>query len=326
MNAPSSPTSLRPLGLGELLDRAVSLCVKFFVPLALIQLAYAVPTGIMRYFATGNYTALIQGVIDEMKAGTLGKPGSSDALASSMSQNGSQIGWSFGLLLLWFFISPLIGGALVAATTSAYLGRVPTVAQAYRVGVARWLNMIGVNLLYLLSGGALYIVAVLGIVVVVLALAAVTATARTLGIAVDVVIGTVMVLGGVAFFILVWMAVQMSYFACVVEGANFAAAYVSGLSRIARGIGIRRALLVGIAYFAAMIGIEIVSFAGQVALAGLLHSAIAGDSFITILAIATDAFSTAFMTIFYYDLRVREEGLDLQIAAEAMLARPVGVS
>jgi hypothetical protein len=37
----------------------------------------------------------------------------------------------------------------------------------------------------------------------------------------------------------------------------------------------------------------------------------------TIIEVATAAFTTAFITIFYYDLRVREEALDLQIAAQA---------
>jgi hypothetical protein len=40
--------------------------------------------------------------------------------------------------------------------------------------------------------------------------------------------------------------------------------------------------------------------------------------FSTLLSLATAAFVTAFVGIFYFDLRVRGEGFDLQLAAGTM--------
>jgi hypothetical protein len=110
----------------------------------------------------------------------------------------------------------------------------------------------------------------------------------------------------------------MSYFGCVLEGQNLAEAFISGLRRVFVGIGLRRSLLVGAAFFAILIGIEIVAGVGSAVLVGVLRSIIAGTVYTTIIEVATAAFTTAFITIFYYDLRVREEALDLQIAAQAV--------
>jgi hypothetical protein len=157
-------------------------------------------------------------------------------------------------------------------------------------------------------------------------LIALTVAVHALGVAISVALGLVVLVLSLGFAILATLALQLSYFACVVERANAYAAFLSGLRRIARGVGLKRALLVGLAYFAALIGIAAVSGAGQLVCVGLLRSTVAGEIFVTAVSVATAAFTTAFMTIFYFDLRVREEGLDLQLAAEATLGRALGGS
>jgi hypothetical protein len=326
VNAPVSPTPLRPLGLGELLDRAVTLCVKFIVPFALIQVVYALPQGVFQYFATRNFTMLLQAFADHIRAQAAGKGDASDLSAALANSNGNlgDLGWSFGLFALSFVLVPLVNGALIDATTASYFGRTPTFREAYRAGASRWLNMVGINVLYGLSGGVVYFVVVLIALFIVFAIVAVTAAAHALGIALAVLIGVVALIALLALVILVTLALQLSYFACVVERENFATAYVSGLRRVTRGVGIRRSLLVGLAYYAAIFGIGLVSFAGQGVLSGFLHSGVAGTVFVTVVSLGTAAFTTAFMTIFYFDLRVREEGLDLELAANSTLTMPAG--
>jgi hypothetical protein len=333
VNPPASlpaPPSLRPLGLGELLDRAVTLCVKYFVPFALIQLVFAIPFGVARFYASRNFTDLVSAFAGAMQARTAGgapKPGS-DFLSqyATLHAGGGDYGWSFLVVVLSFFFLPLVAGALIDATSATYLGRVPTFGEAYRVGLARWTNMIGVNLLYGLAGGALYVAVLIVSVLVGLALIGLSSAAHTLGLALSVVVGLAFVLLTLGFVILATLALQLSYFACIVERRNAGAAFASGLRRIARGVGLRRALLVGLAYYAALLAIFLVSTAGQFVFLGLLRSAVAGELFVTVVSVATAAFTTAFVTIFYFDLRVREEGLDLELAAEATLGRPLGAS
>jgi hypothetical protein len=88
------------------------------------------------------------------------------------------------------------------------------------------------------------------------------------------------------------------------------------------GVGLQRALLVGLAYVAILLGIEFVSSVGAVVLIGIVHSSVAGVAYETIVRVITAAFTTAFIAIFYFDLRVREEGFDLQLAAQAARTGP----
>ena len=130
-----------------------------------------------------------------------------------------------------------------------------------------------------------------------------------------VIVGTLLALVIVALALVVALAIQMSYFACVVERLPFITAFARGLSRVFNKVGLRRAFLVGLAYVAIFLGVYFVTVAGQAVLYGLVRSNVAGSAYSTLVEVATAAFSTAFIAIFYFDLRVREEGLDLQVAA-----------
>jgi len=318
-----SATPLRPLGLGELLDRAVTLCVKYFVPFSLIYVAYAIPLGIVTFFASARNARLMEALTDGLRSRAAGQAPFTDlSSALAAGSSGNDVLWTLALFAILVFVSPIATAALIDATSETYLGRVATFAHAYRVGLTRWLPVIGINLLYALAAIALYAVAILASVLIFLALGLITAYAHVFGIVLDIVIGAVIFVVLVVFMLVVLLAVQMSYFACVVEGAGVVTSFTRGIGRVSNGIGFKRAVLVGLAYLAITIAISLVSLAGQGIIVGLLHSPPAGAVFATLVSVATAAFLTAFMTIFYFDLRVREEGFDLQLAAQAAFAAP----
>ena len=321
MNASVPPATLRPLGIGEILDRAVTLCVRYFMPFALIYLAYGIPLGVVNYFATRNLTTLYAAMIDQIKAQASGHAPDSHAYADALANASANPGWSLALIAIVFFVSPLMTAALVDATSESYLGRVPTFARAYRIALGRWLNVIGINLMYLLAAGAMYLVVVLAVVVLVFGIVAISSAAHAVGV--GVVVGVVFAIFAFGVGLVVALAYQVSCFACVVEKANFAAAFASGMSRVWRGVGLKRSLLVGLAYVAVVIGISLVSSVGVALLLGVLRSAVVGVAFGVLIALGTAALLTAFMAVFYYDLRVREDGLDLALEAGDVLARPI---
>ncbi len=327
-NAPSvqdtvSPPSLRPLGLGELLDRAVTLCVRYARPFSLIYLVYGVPLGVINYFSSRGMTSFVEAFTDQMKAQSSGHQADPHALSAAFANAGNNGVWTVVLFVFVFFVLPLVSGGLIEATSEAYFGRMPTFAGAYRIALERWANLIGINVLYGLAAGALYLIVVIVLFIVALGVIGIATAAHTAGIAIGVVIGIVFAIAVFLFALVIAVAYQMSYFACVIERANFVASFTSGLGRVFNGIGLKRSLLVGLAYVAVAVGITIVSSVGEVVLVGLLHSEIAGTVFRVVISLATAAFLTAFMSAFYFDLRVREEGLDLQLAAQATLDRPL---
>jgi hypothetical protein len=310
--------SLRPLGLGELLDRAVTLCVANFVPLSLIFLVYAIPLGVVQYFATKDVTSVLQAITEALQAQAAGgKSGDPDAIQHALAAAPSLNGWYPALIAIIFFGGPLPTAALIAATSTLYLGRASTFGDAYRAALARWLPLIGINLLYLFAGVILYVGIVLALVAIVFALAFVTSALHWLGIAVAVLIGLAAFFAGIAFFIVATLALQVSYFTCVVEGGGPVTSFGRGVRRVFVGVGLKRSLLVGLAFFAVALAIGVVSAIGEGALFAAVHNTAVGIAYSTVVRIATAAFTTAFLAIFYFDLRVREEGLDLQLAAQA---------
>jgi hypothetical protein len=315
--------SLRPLGLGELLDRAVALCVNNFVPLSLIFLVYAIPLGLVQYFATKDVTSFLQVFTDAVGAqGSGAKAGDPTALQRALAAAPPLNGWYPLLIALVFFAGPLPTAALIEATSARYMNRSSGFAEAYGVALARWAPLLGINVLYLLAGAILYVAVVLGAVALALGLVYVTAALHWLGIAILVVIGVTVTVAGLAFFVVAALALQISYFTCVVEREGPVTSFGRGIRRVFVGVGLKRSLLVGVAFFAIAIAIGIVSAIGEAAIFAALRNTAVGAAYSTIVRIATAAFTTAFLAIFYFDLRVREEGLDLQLAAQAAQLQP----
>ena len=312
-----SDQTLRPLGLGEVLDRAVTLCVKNFVALALIFIIYAIPYAVVQHLATRDFAQLLATFQSAVIARS-GRAGGADPAALGHALSGASInGWYPLLMIMVFFIGPLPAAALIEACAAAYFKRPATLGSVYRVALTRWLPLIGLNVLYLGAGLILYVLVVLLTIAIILALVFLTAALHAVGVALAVIVGAAVVLAGIAFFIVATLAIQISYFTCVLEGAGTIVAFAQGLRRVFFGVGLARSLLVGLAFFAIGIGIGIVALLGQSIVVGLSHSTVAGTVYVTVVRVATAAFTTAFIAIFYYDLRVREDGFDLELAADA---------
>ena len=320
VNAPSIETPLRPLGLGEVLDRAVNLCVKYFVPLTLIFLVYAIPLGVLQYFALPHDFSKY---ITLMTAAMQGKTSDEAEMTRQLNESNGLSPWFGVVYLLLFFGYPLPLAAMIAATAGFYLHQPLSFGQAYGVALSRWGHLIGVNIMYGFAGGFLYFIIILLVFILGLGVALLYSASSAVGIAVGVILGTIFLIVTLGFVVVAMLAWQISMVSCVVEKLNLAVAFMKGISRVFTGIGLRRSLLVGCAYGAILLGIQMVAGFGELVVIGLLKSDLAGTVYITLVSVATAAFTTAFITIFYFDLRVREEGLDLQLAAQAAQASAI---
>lgn len=307
---------LRPLGLGEILDRAVTLCVRHFALFALIFVVYAVPIAIFQFFGTADQAKFFGSLTDVVQAQAAGKHVDPNAITKALSQTPAVLNvWTGLLILALVFVSPLPTAAMIEAASELYLGGASSFERAYRTALDRWLPLIGVNLLYIAAGIGLYIVIFIVALIFVFAIVLVAKASTPLGVAMGIVFGGIFLLAALAFGVIATLAIQISYFGCVVERQPFVTAFSRGISRVFGGTGLRRSLIAGLAYVAVLMGIGLVSLVGQSLLYGFLKSNVAGTIYETIVRVATAAFTTAFVAIFYYDLRVRTEGLDLHVAA-----------
>jgi len=325
VNSSETANVLRPLGLGEILDRAVNLCVKHFVALSLIYLAFAVPLAVVQYYASKDSNRLIEALTNALQAQASGsKPADPDAFVHAMrAMPATPNAWYGGLVVLQFLVAPLPGAALIVATAAFYLGKTTTFRDAYATAVKRWLPIIFLNVMYGIAALFAYLFIVLVVILSVLVLAMLTVALHIVGIVLAVLVGIVFAFAGVLLLLLALLAWQVSMFTCVLENDNFFSAFTRGLSRVFAGVGLRRSLVVGFALLAIELGIGLVALTGSVVFAGIAHSSIAATVYQTVVTVATAAFTTAFVGIFYFDLRVREEGLDLQLAARAQQVVPV---
>ncbi len=322
--APDHTPSLRPLGIGEVLDRAVTLCVRFFVPLALVYVVFAIPMGIVQYLSSRRLLGLLAVLQTATQARqTAGLPTDPTAVFRQISaaDYGSAFVW---LVVFAFVFAPLPAAALIESACTFHLGRTIDFAGAYRVALSRWLPLIGLNVVYLLAAIVLYLAVALVAIVVGLAIGALYVASHAAGIAIGVIFGGALVLVAIVFAVLVALAIQISYFTVVFEGTPAVRAFVRGVERVFTRRGFGRSLLFGAAWIAIGIGVAIVGGLGGALLFGLSHSDVLGAIYQTILRVVVTLFTTVFIAIFYFDLRVREEGFDLQLAAQterASLAR-----
>ncbi|MBC5798725.1 MAG: hypothetical protein GIW94_01905 [Candidatus Eremiobacteraeota bacterium] len=317
MNVTSAPEVLRPLSLGELLDRGVTLCVRFFLPLASLYAVFAVPYGFAQYFATRDLQKTFAIVGQMIRIQTVGGRPLDPTALSAILAHYPVFTPSLALLLLAnFLIAPLPLAALIQSTSAFYLGSRPTFGQAYRVALERWLPLIGLNFLYLGAGIGLYVVVTIVLFVLILGVAFLAMAAHGVGIALATVVGLGAFLAVIAVAVIFLLALETSYFTCVVEHAPALRAFSVGIARVLGRVGLRRALFVGSAYFAISLGVFVASAVGNALIVGLVHSPVVSAVYTLLLRIAVVTFLSAFFAIFYFDLRVREEGLDLQVAAQ----------
>jgi hypothetical protein len=308
---------LRPLGLGEILDRAVTLCVRNFVTFALIWVVFALPLAIFQFFGTQDQSQIFGALADILKQSNSGKPADPSAIGSALQGKPVLNGWTGAYFLSLLFLSPLASVAMVAAAGAIYLGGTLDFQAAYRVALSRYWHILGYNVMWLFSAGIFYVAFVFVTAIIVIGFIGLSAALKSAGIAIAVVFGIALTLAVIGFAMVVLIAYHVGFYVCILERRGFIESFAAGIQRVFNRIGFVRALLVGLAYLAIGVGIWLLSATGQLVLLGLVRSNVLGTAFGTLVSIAIAGFLTAFITIFYFDLRVRQEGLDLQLAAQA---------
>ena len=317
----SNERELRPLGIGEVLDRAVTLSVRYFVPLAVVYVVIAVPQGILRYFAGQSLTRFMTIFASQMQTrGTLGRPADPSLLAHQLAAASPPSGWVVFVWLFAFGDQPARGRGShrnEQRRLSRPFGR--SFGDAYRVAFARYVSLLGVNLIFIVAAIFLYVVVVLVVVLLAFGVGSLYVFSHPLGFAIGIPLGLAFLLVSIAFAVVIALALQVAYFTCVIERASSARAFSLAVSRVFGKIGLPRALLFGAAYLAISLVLYLVALAGELALTSFLHSEAAAAAYVAVVGIVSAIFATAFVCVFYYDLRVREEGYDLQLAAANVL-------
>ena len=303
-------TELRPLGAGELLDRAVTLYVRRFGLIVAVLAVVVAPLMIVDAIVSPNSAGAWSDFAKVMSAS-----GNSRATAQAIAQMNSNStgGAAVGLMVVLSALARLMMfSAVVAVVAAAYAGATTTFGDAYRLAARRWLPQLVVALAYV----GMAIVAFIPLTIVYVAVVFIVALlaiggAKIVAIVIGV-IGGVVVLGLFAcVFSWLYMAYQLSAVAVVTESANPPAAIGAGLRR-AFGKQTRwRTLAAGLTVIAISFGGTLPILAIGALASATLHQPALYFAILGAGNVLLEGLVAAFVVVYAVDVRVRREGLDL---------------
>lgn len=295
------PATLRPLSLGEIFDRSVTLYARNAALFTLIALVVVVPLAVVNYFVSLHSSGTFAQILDQIQHPAKSVP-AGDANAA------------MGLTFLTVGVAIVLGAFVLVAISSA-------VGDLYRSGrgefssaYARTLRRAGAILLVLLceiAGLGLVVFAgsfAMGIVLVA-AFLLVRASAA-LGVAAFVAAAIVAVIWFLAV-LLCYLAFGFAFNALGNESAGAGTAMGRGFSRIFNRTEMLRATLMCLALVAIYLGLTIVSVSIAAVFESLkLHLIEIVVS--SIVSLITTSYLGVLLAVYYFDVRVRREGLDMQ--------------
>ena len=301
--------SLRALSIGEIFDRAVTMYVRHFAVFSLIVLTLLVPFGVIQFFMSDSSSNSMTQLIQQME-----HPGRTISPYSSAQLTGFVL-----LALAVLVLTPFANNAVAVGVAAIYAGRPPS----YRDGFARVLRRAGPLLGSILLCGLILLGAYLGIVIAVMLVAMMAAliwqAAPFMGV-VFVVIGIAMFLAVLLLFMLLVMCAAFALYATTLEDARPADAIGEAFRRIFNRRELGKATLISIAYLAIQFGAALISIAVAMLVLSLAHSAVVQIVISTAISAAVTAFATILLAVYYYDVRTRSEGLDLEVDLERLTA------
>lgn len=310
----SMPNSLRPLGLGEILDLAITLYRRNFLTLVGISAIVALPLLVLQIIATVFAIPL-----DPFSFGRTSAPSSifSDPVSLALFYG------AFGVIgILNGVASVFQVGATNTAVSETYLGRAATIKQSYGNAFRHWLPLLIANFLV---GLATLIVlapffAMIGLSIFMSFIGASSQTSSALGLGILCLCALSIPL----FLFLMYLTINWAFISQSVVLENTTALGALRRSRqLVKGSFWRVLLmlfLLGIfVYIITAVPTFTVQFASMTLLGfSSLIPALLNSVITTVISTLIEPLQFTILTVFYYDLRIRKEGFDLQFSMQQL--------
>jgi hypothetical protein len=306
---------LRPLGFGEIFDRAITLYIRNFVPFAAIVAVLIVPTAVMGYLVDRAQ----QPEFDAFWR-ILQHPGSTPTQPIPTIFNSPAILTAVvAMLLFTYAVWPFALNAVAVGVARLYRNMPIVFSVCYALALRRWSQTIGMILVDLVVFVAWYVVAVLAIVAVVFIAAAMGAVAPQAAFAFGVIAGLIGVLLLLPTLAPLVVALNFSMYAIVIEDRGVMESLSLGFQRVFNRAEFWRATLFAIAAGAAVIaGSSLFSFLGL--FAAFLHLPSLEAIIQAVGNLVLTPFGVVLMAVYYFDVRIRREAFDLETTLERLTA------
>lgn len=302
-----APAPLRPLSLGEIFDRAVTFYVRNAVVFTLIALVVVVPIAILHYFAGLHESGTFKQILDQIEHPTK---------TPAQSAANADVGFGFGIIGLSVVFGAFVIVAIAGAVGNLYRTGSADFAQSYSSALSRTGSILIVLVCeFAAFGAAIFVGAFAMGMVFVVAFLTVRASA-TLGVIVFILAAIIGILW-LAAMMLCYLAFALAFNALGNEAVSAGGAIARGFSRIFNRAELLRAVLICLALVAINLGLTIVSF-GVTAVFESLNLHVLDVLISAAISLITTAFLGVLLAVYYFDVRVRREGLDVQAQIEGL--------
>lgn len=306
---------LRPLGFGEIFDRAVTLYIRNFVPFVAIAMVLVLPLALLSYVldvgSQPDFDAMIRVFENPAIARTQHLP--------TIFDSPGIVAVSAIILLLSYAVWPFVLNAVAVGVGRLYRNRPVEFRACYGVVLARWPQILGVIAVELLVLMGWYFGVVL------LAVAAVLLT-LSLGAALPVfapVVGLVAVVGIIILMLPLLaplvVALWFAMYGVVIEERGVIESITLGFARVFNRAEFWRAMLFALAVCAIAVGASTMfSMLGMVA--AIFHLPLLQTIIQALPMAIVNPFAVVIIAIYYFDVRIRREAFDLEAGLERLTA------
>ena len=297
---------LRALSIGEIFDRAVTIFVRNFVVFTAMVFTLLAPYAVVQYFFIPADQNSFASILAQMQHPTT-------------SQTQAQVSMAPGALaalifftMIFLLLVPFVNNAVAVGVAELYNGRAPQYGASFKAVLRRSLPLFGTALLSGLIIGAVYMGVLMALVIVVVIGVALVKVLLPLAI-VMFVLAAIGVLALIVVLMMLLLVYAFATYATSLEGASVTEAIASAFRRVLNRHEFRKALLMALAYLALQLGVLMVSSTVTVLVSLLLKNYAVQLAVTAIFSAVLTAFLTILVAVYYYDVRTRSEGLDLEV-------------
>jgi len=306
---------LRPLGFGEIFDRAVTLYLRNFVSFAGIVMVLVVPLAILQYIIDRNSQPQFDMLIRIFQHPQIAR----DEQMPSYFSSPVMIVAFIAVFVLTYAVWPFVLNAVAVGVARLYRGRPVEFRACYAIALARWKQIIGVvGIEFLVILGWYTVTVIIALIIVLGAVLLGTAAPQ-----IAVLLGAIAVL--VVLFLMLpvlaplVVALTFSMYATVIEERPVIESVRLGFVRVFNRTEFWRALLLAIAAGAIVLGAS-TTFSALSIVAAIFHLTALRAIIETIPQLVISPFGIVLLAIYYFDVRIRREAYDLEASLERLTA------
>ncbi len=308
---------LRPLGFGEIFDRAITLYVRNFLPFAGIVSVVIVPLAVLQYFVDRSSVPQFDEMIRIFEHPKSAPP--TPIMPAFMSSPGAALAFGALILVVWA-IWPFALNACAVGIARLYRGLPVEFRPCYRAALRHW----GSVLVLLLVEGFVLLAWYVAFVVSVSIMAVLTALVARASVPAGVALGILalaVLVAGLLVLAPLFVTLTFAMNGIVIEERGVFDALGTAFARVFSRREFWRAVLFALAAGAVLMGAS--TLTSVVAMLAMFAHLIALEVIVTsVFRAAIAPFSIVLLAIYYFDVRIRREGYDI----EAGLDRLTGVS